>query len=85
MNAVEATVAAYSLAAYLGSADLVGATSVTGRASVIDEEVVRRSFAGSTSWSHLCGNSSIIFERTAIADPSPRWNIPDDDNGIISQ
>lgn len=56
MIAATSTVAAYSLAAYLASADIVDATSIpTSRASTKVEEPHDQSFVGRGSWAGRAG------------------------------
>ncbi len=70
MTLVSSTPAAY-LAAFLGSAELVGSSSPTARMSVVDEDVVERSFTEAPSWSQALQSKQAIYPQTAISERAP--------------
>ncbi|GJD96914.1 hypothetical protein [Methylobacterium iners] len=64
------TTAAYSLAAYLSSAELLDATtSTTARASINVEEPLVRSYASAAPWNLILGQSTRV--QTAVSDTAP--------------
>jgi hypothetical protein len=63
--------AGHSLAAYLSAADIVASTSTPIERTVAEDNEIRRSFVGSSSWGTAFGAGQIIHLQTASADAPP--------------